>query len=99
MELPFTEINGRMGKKRGLIIIAGDMHEYKAFLEENGLPLDRNQYVFISDPTRLYGMQDVTILCVGNYRRSPVLNYKYLTREQTVRHIRLVDSEGYDVRA
>jgi hypothetical protein len=99
MELPYTQLNDRIGKKRGVIIIAGDMYEYKAFLQENGLPLDRNQYVFISDPMRLKGMYDVTILCVGSYRRSPVLSYQYVTHEQTVRHIRFVDIKGYEVRA
>ncbi len=68
-----------------IFVIAGDYHEYFAFLKREGLQRTTPKYIFISDPTRLYGIRDCTVLCVGRYWLSPVylgkdyLNYRGIT--------------------
>ena len=75
-------------------VIAGNYHEYFSFLERHGLPRYTNNYSFISDPTRLYGMRDATILCVGKYWLSPVCHFLYLEETIKERNIQLLDESG-----
>jgi hypothetical protein len=92
--LPLTTIEGRFDKHQGLIIVAGDMYEYQSFLKEQGLPLDRDRYLFISDPMRLLGMFYATILCVGTYRRSPVLRFEGLEMLKRRNVIQFINCNG-----
>src|SRR5690242_6308769 len=95
--LPLTTIEGRYTKHQGLIIVAGDMYEYKAFLREQDLELDRDKYLFISDPMRLLGISNVRILCVGTYWKSPVLRFEGLEVLKWRNVIRFVDCNGEEV--
>jgi len=53
-------------------VIAGSYREYSIFLEDRGLSKQTTDYIFISDPLRLHGMQNISILCIGQYWKSPV---------------------------
>jgi hypothetical protein len=79
-------------------VIAGSYHEFFAFLTKKGLPRTTREYVFFSDPTHLYSLLNVQILCVGTYQESPVYTFQYLDRyDQTLRGIKFVDETGQTV--
>ena len=75
-------------------VIAGNYHEYFSFLERQGLRRSNGIYIFISDPTRLYGMRDATIICVGKYWLSPICHFLYLEETMKERNIQFVDESG-----
>ncbi len=87
-------------KRRSMttIIIAGSMYEYFDFLKKKGYPRDTKEFTFFSDPTNLYSLINVNILCIGNYRSSPVYTYERLDRhDRTLRGIKFVDEMGQRV--
>jgi hypothetical protein len=76
-------------------VIAGDLHEFYDFLRKKSLPRTTREYVFFSDPTHLYSLINVRILCVGEYRKSPVYTFEHLDRhDRTLRGIKFVDETG-----
>lgn len=76
------------------VVIAGSYHEYFIFLKEKGLPRTTTHYLFISDPTRLYGLEHITIVCVGDYQRSPVWTFTYRRKVTRERDLRFIDEVG-----
>lgn len=77
-------------------VIAGSYAEYYRFLDNQGIDRKNSKYIFISDPMRLYGMRYVTILCTGNFWRSPVWEF-WKDRLFPQRVIRFVDTNGRTV--
>ena len=77
-------------------VIAGSYAEYHEFLRRKNLPryISAN-YIFISDPMRLYGMTDAQVLSVGQYWKSPV--YTFHNRDRIERNIRFVNESGKEV--
>lgn len=80
-----------------IFIISGSYHEYFEFLRLKGLPRKNVEYVFISDPMRLHGRQDIQVLCVGQYRQSPVYTNIWLKAKKNVRHVKFVNEHGAEV--
>jgi hypothetical protein len=74
--------------------IAGSYHEFFAFLGKKSLPRDTREYTFFSDPTHLRSLNDVEILCVGEYWKSPVYEYRYRNYQAQSKNIKFVNEHG-----
>ncbi len=71
-------------------VIAGSYAEYNDFIRRKQLPQSVTiNYIFISDPMRLYGRKDVTVLSVGHYQESPVYQHHALSN-----HVTFIGEDG-----
>lgn len=59
-------------------VIAGEYREFSEFLDRSRAKSTASDYIFISDPTRLYKTDNAVVLAVGSYWKSPVYYYPYL---------------------
>lgn len=75
-------------------VIAGDYAEYYDFLRRKHFPSFTTEYIFISDPMRLYGRGDIRIISVGRYWKSPVYQHHSSNKQIT-----FVDEEGKQISA
>lgn len=82
-------------------VIAGCYKEYALFLDREGFPephiyhrLPRQPYTFISDPLRLYGVVNATVLCIGGYEKSPVFTYRKKRWERISPNIKFITESG-----